>query len=109
MEIISTITNDCLVINFVGQLDTGTATKAEMEVNKQLENNQKIIFDLAQTTFVSSAGLRVFLATAKKLKASNGKFRICNANEVVKEILDISGFSTILDIQKTLEDALNGF
>lgn len=107
MEITCTPTNDYLVINFAGQLDTSTAPKAEMEVNKYLDNYQKIIFDLSKTTFVSSAGLRVFLATAKKLKASGGKFKVCNTNDVVKEILDISGFSTILDIQKTLEDALN--
>jgi len=43
------------------------------------------------------------------LKASGGLFRICNANEVVQEILDISGFSQILDVKKSLEEAVTNF
>ncbi|BDS09785.1 STAS domain-containing protein [Aureispira anguillae] len=109
MEIVSTKHEDKLVLGFNGQLDTGTAPKVEIEVNKYLENNQKVIFNLEATTFVSSAGLRVFLGTAKKLKASGGLFRICNANDVVQEILDISGFSQILDIKGNLEEALMDF
>ncbi|MFT5647915.1 MAG: anti-sigma B factor antagonist [Aureispira sp.] len=109
MDIVSTGKEDMLILDFIGQLDTGTAPKAEVEVNKYLATNQKIIFNLAQTIFVSSAGLRVFLGTAKKLKASGGLFRICNANEVVQEILDISGFSQILDVKESLEEAVIDF
>jgi anti-sigma B factor antagonist len=109
MDIVSTGKEDMLILDFIGQLDTGTAPKAEVEVNKHLASNQKIIFNLAQTVFVSSAGLRVFLGTAKKLKASGGLFRICNANDVVQEILDISGFSQILDVKESLEEAVTDF
>ena len=109
MEVLNTKKEDCLVLDFVGQLNTGTAQKVELEVNKFLDNHSKIIFNLEQTAFVSSAGLRVFLATAKKMKASGGKFRICTPNAVVQEILDISGFSTILDIKPSLEEALKDF
>ena len=65
--------------------------------------------DLEQTSFVSSAGLRVFLATAKKLMAVGGTLRICNANEVVKEVLEMSGFTTILEVKDDLESAMSGF
>lgn len=106
MEITTQEHGDKLVIGFNGQLDTGTAPQAEAEVNQYLEQHQHIVFDLATTTFVSSAGLRVFLATAKKIKASNGSFVVCNANEVVQEILDISGFSQILTVKPNLEEAL---
>ncbi|MGH1335942.1 MAG: STAS domain-containing protein [Aureispira sp.] len=106
MELVATENGDKLVIDFIGQLDTGTAPKAETEVNRYLEKHKQIIFDLKQTPFVSSAGLRVFLGTAKKIKALGGKFIICNANEVVQEILDISGFSQILNVQPSLEEAL---
>lgn len=107
MELVATEHGDKLVLDFIGQLDTGTAPKTETEVNKHLEKHNQIIFNLEQTAFVSSAGLRVFLGTAKKLKASNGKFVVCNANEVVQEILDISGFSQILTIKPSLEEALS--
>lgn len=106
MELVATEHGEKLVFDFIGQLDTGTAPKVESEVNRYLEKHHQVIFDLQQTVFVSSAGLRVFLGTAKKIKASNGKFIICNANEVVQEILDISGFSQILMIKPSLEEAL---
>jgi anti-sigma B factor antagonist len=51
--------------------------------------------------------LRIFLATAKKITASGGALKLCGANDVVQEILDISGFSTILDVKKTEEEALS--
>ncbi|MFT7158731.1 MAG: anti-sigma B factor antagonist [Parvicella sp.] len=51
--------------------------------------------------------MRIFLATAKKITASGGVVKLCNANDVVQEILDISGFSTILDVKKTEEEALS--
>ena len=53
-----------------------------------------------QLQYVSSAGLRVFLATAKKLTVSGGPLKLCVANEVVREILDISVFSAILEVKK---------
>jgi anti-sigma B factor antagonist len=106
MEVVATEHGDKLVLEFVGQLDTGTAPKTELEVNRYLDKHNYLIFDLEKTPFVSSAGLRVFLGTAKKIKASGGTFIVCNANEVVQEILDISGFSQILTVKPSLEEAL---
>lgn len=109
MDISISTHDDILVMNLNGKLDTSTAPKVEAETVKQIENFKKIIINLQNTSFVSSAGLRVFLATAKRLAAAGGKLRICHANEVVLEILEISGFTTILDIRPTAEEALAGF
>ena len=99
--------NDVVIINLLGNLDTNTAPDAESVINKWLGNGaQKIVISLEQTNYVSSAGLRIFLATAKKITASGGVLKLCSANDVVQEILDISGFSTILDVKKTEEEAL---
>ena len=109
MDITYNLSDDVLVMNLTGKLDTSTAPKVEAETVKQIENHKKILFNLENTSFVSSAGLRIFLATAKRLAAVGGKLRICNANEVVLEILEISGFTTILEIKSTAEEALAGF
>ena len=100
--------NEVVIVKLLGNLDTNTAPDAETEINKWLEKGElKMIISLEKTNYVSSAGLRIFLATAKKITASGGVLKLCSANDVVQEILDISGFSTILDIKKTEEDALN--
>ena len=99
--------NDVVIVKLLGNLDTNTAPDAEAEINKWLEEGTlKMVISLEQTNYVSSAGLRIFLATAKKITASGGVLKLCSANDVVQEILDISGFSTILDVKKTEEEAL---
>jgi len=107
LEVNANEVNDVVIVKLAGSLDTNTAPDAETEINKWLENGTlKMIINLEQTNYVSSAGLRIFLATAKKITASGGVVKLCNTNDVVQEILDISGFSTILDVKKTEEEAL---
>ena len=108
LEVLSKEVNDVVVVDLVGNLDTNTAPDAESNINSHLESGvKKIIINLDQTKYVSSAGLRIFLATAKKMTASGGAVKLCSPNDVVQEILDISGFSSILDVKSSEEDALN--
>jgi anti-anti-sigma factor len=51
-------------------------------------------------------GLRVVLATLKKIKALGGKLRVCNMNEEITEVFDISGFNAIFSIFDSLDSAL---
>ena len=100
--------DDVVVVGLVGNLDTNTAPDAEAKINEWLAKDaKKIVINLVETRYVSSAGLRIFLATAKKMMASGGAVKLCCPNEVVQEILDISGFSTILDVKSTEEEALS--
>ena len=59
--------------------------------------------------YISSAGLRVLLAAAKQLKGIDGELRICSLNEVVREVFDISGFTTIFKVFGSESEALDGF
>ena len=105
LEIKTSETNKVVVVNLIGNLDTNTAPDAESEINNLLEKGtQKMVINLEETRYISSAGLRIFLITAKKITASGGVVKFCCPNEVVQEILDISGFNTILDVKKTEEE-----
>ena len=57
------------------------------------------ILDFANLEYISSAGLRVLMATQKKLKAEGIPFVIKNVNEVINEIFRMSGFDKILKIE----------
>jgi anti-anti-sigma factor len=104
---INTRSRDGIVtVDFNGILDTNTSQEAETVVSNLLEKGTKhLIINLKDTDYLSSSGLRVLLATAKKLWAVEGKLKICHPNKVVREILDISGFSMILEIAETEEQA----
>ena len=69
----------------------------------------KLLISLAQVDFVSSAGLRVLLATAKKLGGIGGQLRVSDLNDTVNEVFEISGFTTILSVIATEAEALEGF
>lgn len=98
------------IIDLVGNMDTNTAPAAEAEINRLTdEGTIKILTNLEKLDYISSAGLRVLLATTKQLRGSGGDLRICCLNEVVQEVFDISGFSTILSVFATEADAIEGF
>ncbi len=98
------------IIAFEGNLDTNTSPEAESKINELLdEGKQKLLVNFEQLNFIASSGLRVLLATAKKLKASGGDLQICGLNSTVQEVFDISGFVTILNVKSTEEEALSSF
>jgi anti-sigma B factor antagonist len=98
------------IISFEGNLDTGTSPEAESKINELIDGGaQKLLVNFEQLNFIASSGLRVLLATAKKLNASGGDLRICSLNATVQEVFDISGFITILNVKGTEEEALSSF
>jgi anti-sigma B factor antagonist len=98
------------VVHCEGRLDTNTSTEAQEHLLKLIEGGaSKILIDLGQVDFVSSAGLRVLLATAKRLGGSGGSLRVCSLNETVNEVFEFSGFSTILSVFPSEEEALKDF
>ncbi len=110
MEIQTRDTNDIKVVDLIGKLDTNTSPDAEKHLNKLMgEGVKKILVNLEKLDYVSSAGLRVLLSTTKQLQKTGGMMRICNLNEVVKEIFDISGFSSIFSVFVTESEAVNNF
>jgi len=94
------------VIYFTGSLDTGTSPEVEKKINEWIDSGDlKFVFNFENTKYMSSSGLRVLLATAKKLKGK-GELKISNLNSVIEEVFDVSGFSSILNVYKTEEEAL---
>ncbi len=110
MEITVADKDDIKLVYLIGSLDTNTSTNAEAKFKELLDGNTcKIVVNLEQLEYISSSGLRVLLGTAKKLKASGGDLRLCHPNDTVQEVFDISGFSSILNIFQTEEEARANF
>jgi len=98
------------ILKFSGSLDTNTSQAAENEVNDLLAaGHDKVLFNFEELDYISSSGLRVLLATAKKLKVSGGLMKVCSLNSVVQEVFDISGFAGILNLASNEEEALASF
>ncbi len=110
MQISVKTANEVTVLAFEGSLDTQTSPDALTQLTQLIEGgDKKIVVNLEKLHYISSAGLRILLAAAKQLKTADGELRICDLNEVVKEVFDISGFSTIFKIFESETDALDNF
>jgi anti-anti-sigma factor len=110
MDITISESGEVRVLSFQGNLDTNTAPDAESQINGLIDAGvQKFLINFEKLDYISSAGLRILLATAKKLKPSGGNLKICCLNQTVQEVFDISGFSTILSVTSTEEEALGAF
>ena len=81
-----------------GRLDTVTAPELEKVVKENLDGVNALTFDLANLEYVSSAGLRVLLAAQKAMNGV-GEMKLCNVNETIMEIFEVTGFSDILTIE----------
>jgi len=102
--------NEVKVVALEGELDLNASGEAEKQLTQLREGGvKKMLLDLEKLEFISSAGLRVLLATAQEIKAAGGELRVCNPNETVKEVFDISGFSTLLMCFDNEAKAMAGF
>ena len=86
-----------LTVAVAGRLDTTTAPQLDEELRNSLEGVQELILDFSELEYISSAGLRVLLATQKAMNAQ-GSMRLTGVNDVVMEVFEVTGFSDILTI-----------
>ena len=86
-----------LTIELEGRLDTTTAPELEAELKASLNEITELTFDLAQLSYISSAGLRVLLS-AQKVMNKQGSMKIVNVCPEIMEIFEVTGFIDILTI-----------
>jgi len=96
-----------LVLVISGRMDTLTAREFDAEADKWIKAGEKrLVLDLAQLAYISSAGLRSILAAAKQLKAVGGDLAFCGLSGLVAEVFTVSGFAKLLPVFATREEAL---
>lgn len=90
---------DKLILKIKGRLENTTAPELQKVLERELEGITELGMDLKELEYLSSAGLRVLLAAAKKMKAKKGTITVYHANEDVMEVFEITGFKEILNIR----------
>ncbi len=97
MNINKTTQGSALTIALEGRLDTTTAPQFEAEIKNSLPGVTDLTLDFEKLEYLSSAGLRVILA-AQKTMNKQGKMKVCNVNETIMEVFEVTGFVDILTI-----------
>ena len=111
MEISTRTQRDITLVALGGHLDSNTSPQAQQALDGILAGGaRKVVVDFSALDYISSAGLRVLLGTAKRLRGveGGGALRLFGLNDTVREVFQISGFSTILAVFGTEAEALKG-
>jgi anti-anti-sigma factor len=99
MDISETQLNSATVLALAGRLDGLTSGTLENKIGALLAaGTRKLVLDCAQLVYISSAGLRVFLSAAKKMKAAGGAIAFASLTPVVQDAFELSGFTNILAV-----------
>ncbi len=108
MEITEDKIDGQVVISLSGRIDSTAAVEFEEKLIEIIDKGKNtMIIDFLRIQFISSAGLRVLLLAAKKVKPYGGKIVLCDMSKDVREVFDISGFSSIFDIQENIASAVD--
>ncbi|MBM3203047.1 STAS domain-containing protein [Candidatus Woesearchaeota archaeon] len=95
------------VVTLAGRIDATNARQLEEQCLAWIDGGDKrLIFDLAQVQYISSAGLRTFLLAARKMSSVEGEIRLAALNQTLSHVFDISGFNRLFAIYPALEAAL---
>lgn len=90
-----------------GRVDGSNVQILESAIQEQIAAGEKmLVFDFEDLNYISSAGLRVLLVTARRMQAEGGKTLFCGLAEHIAHVFEISGFNNILTIYKGRSEAL---
>lgn len=106
MEITESVLQGVPLLVLGGRLDGLSAPALEEKVATLFSSGStRLVFDCSGLEYASSAGLRVFLSAAKKLKTNGGRCAFAALSPPLREIFSISGFLDVLEIHETVESA----
>ena len=98
MKITKNLNGSILTVALEGRLDTTTAPELEEALKESMDAATALTLDFAKLDYISSAGLRVLLFAHKTMVKKDG-MKVVNANEMVKEVFEVTGFADILNIE----------
>lgn len=95
------------VLSVTGRLDSNTSPEFESRIVSLIDSGEKaIVVNCAELEYISSAGLRVLLLAAKKLKSSGGRIALASLEDHIREVFEITRFTTLFPIHASTEEAL---
>ena len=98
MDVKKTMNGESLNVCIIGRVDTTTSPALEQELKESFDSCNDLVLDFGEVEYISSAGLRVLLS-AHKVMSKKGGMKLTNVSEDIMEIFEVTGFSSILDIE----------
>lgn len=99
--------NNAVVVTISGRLDAITTPEYEKKVRELIDSGDiYFVVDFEQVDYISSAGLRGLLLTAKLLNAKGGRVCLANVKGNVRSVFDMCSFNTVFKMENSVAEAL---
>src|SRR4051812_16385459 len=98
------------VISIEGYMDAHTAPEFERAIQNEVDaGNVRIVADCSRLTYISSAGLGVFMGFIEEIREQGGDIKICSLSPKVQQVFEMLGFQELYDICDDLTGAVQNF
>jgi len=98
------------VVRVDGYLDSSTFPQLQERLSGLIgQRNYRFIVDLRHLNYISSAGLGVLMGMLQEVREHNGDLKIANMSDKIRNLFDMLGFSRLVRIHGTIEEALEAF
>ena len=107
MEITAQRESETVIAKANGRIDSSNSREFHSDLEAVIaKDDPAVVLDFEEVSYISSAGMRVILLTAKSLWSSGVEFVLCSMNGSIREIFKISGFDKIIPIHGSQPEAL---
>lgn len=100
---------DVMVVTISGRVDSATSETMDMELTKLIPAEKKVVLNLKQVEFLSSAGVRAIVKALKTAKKSNHKVKLASIPDHIAEVLQTLGMMEIMQVYSSVEEAITSF
>lgn len=98
--------NEIVVARLIGELNQRTSQLIQERVVPLIKPNCRIVLDMEQLSYLSSAGLRILLLLYRQISNNEGRVALANLQEMVKDTMSITGFLSFFDAYESRQEAV---
>ncbi len=109
MEVIQSTVQDVNVVGLVGDLDGNNAPNVQAQIIPLVVPDVKLILDMSEVVYMSSAGLRMLLVMYRMIISKSGKVVLVGLSEEIQDTMAMTGFLDFFTYVETLDEGLNAF
>ncbi|MGA8321771.1 MAG: STAS domain-containing protein [Xanthobacteraceae bacterium] len=107
MDISQEHTGDVTIVEVKGRIDSNSAKTFGDRLNNLIKTGRaRIIVDLKDIVYVSSAGFRALLLAARNAEEKNGTIALCNVSSEVRRLFDLARFTDLFPIYSSREEGV---
>jgi anti-sigma B factor antagonist len=99
MEVKFNKQDSSLTVTISGNIDTVTAPELDSKLQENISDVKDLVLDFAAVDYISRAGLRVILVANQQMEDVDGNLTIKNVNEDVRDVFEMTGFDSLLNLE----------